>query len=305
MTRTPRIWLGPQRPDALVRAIHDNGGIEADIAEANAIIWSGLDHDVAPMRGLLHSGIEWVQLDVAGVDHWVESGLLDDRRLWTSARGRYGPAVAEHVVALLLAGARRFVEQARAGRWLPVQGERLAGATIGFVGGGGLARESIARLAPFGVRSLVVSDPPAPVPGADHCYGADQLDELLVESDHVVVAVPLTPATRGMIGRRELELIGPHGLLVNVARGPVVDTDALTAVLAEGLLGGAGLDVTDPEPLADDHPLWRMDNVLITAHSANGREMKRSAYTVLVAENVARFCRGEQPVEPIDLDLGY
>jgi phosphoglycerate dehydrogenase-like enzyme len=305
VSRAARVWLGPERPTALRHAIHESGGVEVDIAEANAIVWSALDHDVSAMSGLLHPGIEWVQLDVAGVDHWIDAGLIDDGRLWTSARGRYGAAVAEHVVALLLASARSFVGQARAAGWRPVQGRLLAEATIGFLGAGGLAQESIARLAPFGARILTLSEPSAQLSCADDSFTLDGLDEFLRLSDYVVVAVPLTPATRGMIGTRELDLIGPEGFLVNVARGPVVDTEALTAALADGRLGGAGLDVTDPEPLPQDHPLWGMDNVLITSHSANGNEMKRSAYNVLVAENVARFRRGEDPREPIDLTLGY
>jgi len=268
------------------------------------IIWANVRHPATCIRELLHPGIEWVQIDSAGVEGWLAADLIDDARVWSSASGRYGSAVAEHVVALLLACSRRFTEQARTPRWMRVESEGLAGKTVGFVGGGGIVRESIARLAPFGVRSLALCEPCVAVPGAEHTYGSEGLHDLLKTSDHVVLALPLAPATRGMIGRGELELIGP-GFLVNVARGAIVDTEALVAVLSEGRLGGAGLDVTEPEPLPDDHPLWRMDNVMITSHSANSLEMLRSAYAELVAENLERFRRGEQVLGIIDMVLGY
>lgn len=298
------IWLGPERPSVVVDAIRRGGGVETPIEDANAIVWSNIGRPMTRLQELLHPGIEWVQLDSAGVEAWFAAGIIDDARVWSSASGRYGAAVGEHVVALLLACSRRFVEQQRAGNWLRVEGKALAGKTVGFVGGGGIARESIARLAAFGVRSLAFCDPRVDVPGAEHTYGPGELHDLLKASDHVVVGVPMTPATHHLIGRSELELIG-DGLLINVARGPIVDTDALVAVLEEGLLGGAGLDVTDPEPLPDDHPLWKMDNVLITSHSANSLEMLYSAYAELVAENVARFGRGEPPLSLIDFQLGY
>jgi D-3-phosphoglycerate dehydrogenase len=298
------MWLGPERPASVVEAIRRGGGVETAIEEANAIVWSNLKDPVTRLQRLLHPGIEWVQVDSAGVEHWIASGLVDETRLWTSATGRYGPAVAEHVVTLLLACSRRIVEQVRVGHWARMENEILRGKTVGFLGGGSIARESIARLTSFGVRCVALCEPRIDVPGAEHTYGSEGLYELLEASNHVVVALPLTPATRGLIGRRELELIG-DGLLINVARGAIVDTDALVEVLAEGRLGGAGLDVTDPEPLPADHPLWQVNNVLITSHSANSIEMMNAAYAELVAENIGRFRRGDQLLGVIDLTLGY
>jgi phosphoglycerate dehydrogenase-like enzyme len=304
-SRVARVWLGLEQPSEIVAAMRRGGAIPSSIEAANVVIWSGLDHDVSRMRGLLHPGIEWVQVDSAGVDHWVASGLVSPARLWTSARGRYGAAVAEQAVALLLACCRKLPQQARARRWTRVEGQRLEGKTVGIIGAGAVGRETIARLEPFGVRILVLDERDVDVPGAERSYAAAQLHQMLAECDHAVVAVPLTPSTRGMIGRRELELIRPGGLLVNVGRGAVVDTDALAAALACGQLGGAGLDVTEPEPLPDDHPLWHLDNVLITSHSANSREMLRAAYAGLVEENLQRFRRGEEPLGVIDVALGY
>lgn len=303
--RLARVWLGPERPATVLDAIRRAGAIETGIGEANVIIWANIRDPFSRMQELLHPGIEWVQVDSAGIDHWIESGLIDGTRTWTSASGRYGAAVAEHVVALLLGCSRHFVEQQRAQQWMRVESDWLIGKNIGFLGGGSIVRESIKRLSPFGVRSLALCEPRVEVPGALRTYGSDGLHELLRVSDHVVVALPLTPATRGMVGRAELELIGPHGLLVNVGRGPIVDTDALVAVLEDGRLGGAGLDVTDPEPLPADHPLWRMDNVLITSHSANSLSMMHAAFAELVAENLARFRRGDEPLGVIDPAVGF
>jgi phosphoglycerate dehydrogenase-like enzyme len=120
-----------------------------------------------------------------------------------------------------------------------------------------------------------------------------------------VLAAPLTDQTRGLIGERELDLIGPDGWLVNVARGPIVQTDALVAALREERLGGACLDVTDPEPLPDGHPLWDFENVLVTPHVANPPDLEIDLLAARVAENVRRFAAGQSLTGQIDPGLGY
>jgi phosphoglycerate dehydrogenase-like enzyme len=305
-----RVWLAPDAPAALAEAVLRGGGEVVPAEEANAVVWYA--HSVGPeqvslMRSLLRDPVRWVQIDSAGVEGWFAHGVVDDARVWTSAAGAYAVAVAEHVVALLLASTKRLAQCARAGRWNrdELEGVPLAGSTVGIVGAGGIGREAIKRLAPFDVRILALTRSGAPVPGADRSFGPDGLHELLTESDFVVLGAPLTPETRGLIGARELDLLGPAGVLVNVARGALVDTDAVVAALREGRLGGALLDVTDPEPLPDGHPLWSEPRALITPHVANTRAQLDVAFARRVEENVRRFRAGEELLGVMDPSAGY
>jgi phosphoglycerate dehydrogenase-like enzyme len=254
---------------------------------------------------VLHPSIEWVQLESAGVDRWLEDGLVDRERRWTAVHAVYAPDVAEHAVAFLLAAARRLPQAARRSEWRSLDAEPLAGRTVGLVGAGAIGRETIARLRPFGVRVLALTRSGRAVEGAERSFGSEGLDELLRASDHVVLALPLTPQTRRLIGERELELIGPSGWLVNVGRGPLVDTDALVRALAGRRIGGACLDVTDPEPLPAGHPLWRFDNVLVTPHVANPPGTIYEPLARLVEENVRRFAAGRELLGEIDPERGY
>jgi phosphoglycerate dehydrogenase-like enzyme len=246
-----------------------------------------------------------VQLDAAGVDRWLDERLVDRDRRWTAVHAVYAPDVAEHAVAFVLAAARRFPQAARRTEWRELDAEPLAGRTVGLVGAGAIGRETIARLRPFGVRLLAVTRSGRAVEGVDRSLGADGLAELLAASDHVVLAVPLTPATRGLIGERELDLLGPRGWLVNVGRGRLVDTDALVRALDAGRIGGACLDVTDPEPLPPNHPLWRFENVLVTPHVANPPGTIYEPLARLVEENVRRFTGGRDLLGEIDPERGY
>jgi phosphoglycerate dehydrogenase-like enzyme len=304
--REARIWVGPDRQEVLAAAVERAGGtLVADAAHANAIVWSQHGYRPDGITDVLHPGIEWVQLESAGVEGWIARGLIDRARVWTGAQGVYAADVAEHVLAFVLAAARRLGEAARRSSWAPLGGERLAGRTVGIVGAGGIGREVIARLAPFRVRTLALTRSGRSVPGADRSLGPAGLNELLEESDFVVLLAPLTPETRGMIAARELRLIGPAGWLVNVARGALVDTRALVAALEERRIAGACLDVTDPEPLPDGHPLWTFDNVLITPHVANPPDVRFEPLAERVEENVRRFREGRDLVGVVDLDRAY
>jgi phosphoglycerate dehydrogenase-like enzyme len=309
--KSARVWLPPGSPAALADAIRRGGGDVVDVADANVLFpygYAAVSADQEPfLRSLLTDEVEWVQLQPAGVEDWFTLGLVDDRRLWTSSAGAYAVAVAEHVLALLLAAAKRLAECARATTWrrAELQGVPLSGSTVGIVGAGGIGREIIKRLEPFDVRVIASTHSGAEVPGAARSLRADELDELLTESDYVVLCAPLTPETEGLIGAHELDLLGPAGSLVNVARGAIVDTDALVAALREGRLGGALLDVTEPEPLPDGHPLWSEPRALITPHVANTRAQLEAALARRVEQNVARFRAGEPLLGVVDPAAGY
>jgi phosphoglycerate dehydrogenase-like enzyme len=301
----PRVYVGPE-PDALMAAAVADGGGELvdDIAAAEAVVW--LEGEPDALAAVLLPGVRWVQLSSAGVEAWVGDGVVDDARRWTSAAGAYGENVADHAMALLLAGRRRLAESARAGTWTPdLAGEPLFGATVAVVGAGGIGRALIALLAPWRCRVIAVTRSGRAVDGADVCLPASALGEVWPQADAVVLAAPATDATRHLVGAAELAAFKPSACLVNVARGTLVDTDALVAALAAGRLGGAALDVTDPEPLPDGHPLWREPRALVTPHAANPTEARTRALAAFVRDNVARFAHGEELHGPIDARRGY
>jgi phosphoglycerate dehydrogenase-like enzyme len=262
---------------------------------------------VGELRDVLRAypEISWVQLPMAGVEHMAQAGVLDRRRQWTSAKGAYAEPVAEHALALLLAGFRHLPERARAHSWGKPAAQTLFDQSLTIVGGGGIAVALLRLLQPFRARVTVVRQRAEPVAGADRTVGLPHLHEALAGAQAVVLALALTPRSRGLIGRKELEVIGQQAWLVNVARGALVDTGALVEALRSGQIGGAALDVTDPEPLPAGHPLWDLPNCLITPHTADTEQMTQPLLAGRIAENVQRLITGQDLVGRVDPDLGY
>ncbi len=309
--RGPQIYVGPERDhfgaehaDGFLGAVERGGGVVVDEpSEAEAIVWLGSDNSKLPE--LLHSGVRWVQLPSAGVESWMEKGLIDAERIFTSAAGVYSGTVAEHALALMLAGARRLHECARATEWRERFGHLFGGSTVVILGAGGIGRALIRMLEPFGTRILAVTRSGREVPGATENYSADQTDELWPEGDFFVIAAPATGNTEKMIGARELDAMQSHAWVVNVARGSLIDTDALAEALAEGRIGGAALDVTEPEPLPEGHPLWAEPRALITPHTANPPDALARALAERIEENVSRFKADEELIAVVDVEAGY
>jgi D-3-phosphoglycerate dehydrogenase len=291
--------------DAVLAAVRDGGAeVVDDAAQAEAIVW--LEHDPSELLGLLHDGIRWVQLPWAGVERWMAEGVIDDARVWTSASEAYGDAVAEHVVALTHAGRRRLHAAARATSWdTDNGGPPLFGATMVIVGTGTIGRGVVRLLQPWGITFVGVSRSGRPVDGFARVVPAGELGSVLPDADVVVLAAPSTPDTAGMIGAAELAAMRPDAWLVNVARGTLVDTDALVAALREGAIAGAALDVTDPEPLPDGHPLWSEPRALITPHRANFGEAADAEMHALFARQIRRWIAGEEVSGRVDPARGY
>ena len=302
--RPPRIAILPASSGWIDAAVVDGGGAIVPLAEADALVWTHAD-DPAGLAAALgqRPEIDWVQLPWAGIEPYV--GLLGDGRTWTSAKGVYSDPVAEHALAMLLAGLRHLHTYSRATTWGAQAGRNLLGARVTVFGGGGIAEALIGLLEPFGCRITVVRRHPAPMPGVERVLGPEDRLAALRGADAVVLALPLLPETAGMIGPEELAAIEPHAWLVNVARGGHVQTDALVAALEQGEIGGAALDVTDPEPLPDGHPLWGLPNVIVTPHTGNTKEMARPLLGARIAENVRRRAAGEPFVGLVDQELGY
>jgi phosphoglycerate dehydrogenase-like enzyme len=292
----PVVHVAPESDRAIEEAVTTAGGQIGPLEQADALVWLDSNPDSFPEA--LPDGIRWVQLPSAGVEHWLEK--TDRERLWTSAAGAYALPVAEHALALLLAGTRRLADCARAQTWSAPPARPLDGSTVAIVGAGGIGRALIALLEPLDVDVLAVTRR-----GRGGTLPADRLPEVLPAAHHVVVAAPATPDTRHIIGAAELDAMRGDAWLVNVARGSLVDTEALVAALAAGSIAGAALDVTDPEPLPDGHPLWSEPRALITPHIANPAATLRHYLAQHVAENVRRFAAGEELLAPIDPDAGY
>ncbi|MCV7183051.1 hydroxyacid dehydrogenase [Mycolicibacterium murale] len=298
------VHVGPTPLPPLVAAVEAAGAtVSDDPAGADVVVWRGSDH--RRLGQVLEQGpqVRWVQLGAAGTDAWAPTGMFDDGRMWTSAKGAYSEAVAEHALALTFALTRGLARYARATTWTGAQGRNLYGSTVLLLGArGGIGREFIRLVEPFKARILAAGRGGV----TDMSTGKPMVREAAIEqADIVMVAAPLTPSTRGLISREWLDLMAPTAILVNVGRGAIVDTAALVEALQEGRIGGAALDVTDPEPLPDGHPLWTLDNCLITPHSANPLDMLMPQLVQRVTDNLMRFAEGRPLVGVVDPAKGY
>ena len=273
------------------------------LAEAEGLIWAE-PADPELLGKLLPTGeqLRWVQLPYAGIEPYLP--YLDDRRLWVCGKGVYAKPVAELALGLLLAGMRGLAHYIPACSWLGPRGRNLRQARVVILGGGGIAEELLRLLAPFECSVSMLRRRGDPVEGAA-VFAADGLTNALSEADAVVVALALTPETRGIIGAEELAVMPPHCWLVNVARGEHVVTEELTVALLGKSIAGAALDVTDPEPLPDGHPLWDIPNCIITPHVGNTPEMGLALLARRTAENVRRWAAGEPLLGQVDVKLGY
>lgn len=304
---SPRIAVEPagSRLDALTEAVLAGGGDIVPVEDAEALVWAdpGSPELLPGVVARGRSNLRWVQLPYAGVEPYLD--VIDDERLWTCGKGVYATPVAEHVLALTLAGFRGLNRYACASHWDRPRGQNLFGARVTILGGGEITSEVVRVFAPFGCHFTVVRRNPEPISGVTNVLGSEHLHNALSEADLVVLALALTPETTGIIGREELALLGTDTWIVNVARGRHIVTDDLVAALQAGQLGGAALDVTDPEPLPEGHPLWDIENCLITPHVANTPEMGLPLLAARVTENVRRYAAGQELIGPVDPEAGY
>ncbi len=290
----------------LAEAVKAGGGELSEPDDAVALVWTETAAAEALGRVLDdHAGLRWVQLPWAGVEPYVEVIRAHADRTWTCGKGVYAEPVAEHALALALAGLRGLGHYARATSWTGQCGANLLGARVTIVGGGGIAESLLRLLEPFGCEVTVVRRTPRPMAGAAAVVGHDRLDDALTAAEVVVLALPLLPDTVGLIHRRRLALLASGACLVNVARGQHVVTDDVVGALRDGTLGSVGLDVTDPEPLPAGHPLWTLPGAIVTPHTANTAEMALPLLSARITDNVRRWITGEPLVGLVDPVAGY
>lgn len=270
-------------------------------------------HHFKPERLREASKLRWIQTLGAGVEWLLGPGVSERTDLTiTNASGVHAEPIAEHVFALMLALTRRLPEvlaYQREARWETAKFitgiPTLSGATLGILGVGAIGRH-IAKIGEaFGMRVIGMRRGGQPVPHVARVYTPEQLHELLAEAHYVVNALPLTNDTRGLIGAAELSAMRRDAVLINIGRGGSVRTDALVAALNEHRIGGAGLDVTDPEPLPSDHPLWKCDNVIITPHFSGGRPDYVDQVTAIFLRNLAKYIADEPLENVVDPKVGY
>ncbi len=322
----PRLAILPEPDENLAQAVTSGGGTAGALSEqTTGLILSGHigAHELSALLQR-HPGIGWIQLPSAGVESYGPDLAAHPTLQWTSAKGAFARPVAEHALALTLALLRRLPDSVRATSWGEERGTSLYGLRVVVLGAGGIGQEITRLFKAFDTHITVLRRGTDAVPGADltistRTLRADlgpadaeadvelghTLADVLAEADVVVLAAALTAETKGLIGARELDRMKPSSILVNIARGGLVNTEALLAALTGGALAGAGLDVTDPEPLPDGHPLWTEPNAIITPHTADTEEMARPLIAARVRENVRRWAAGEPLQGLVDVHAGY
>ncbi|MGH7242021.1 MAG: D-2-hydroxyacid dehydrogenase [Phycisphaerales bacterium] len=257
----------------------------------------------------------WVVTPSAGVDRFMGmKGLAENEKIvLTNSRAMHGPAIADHAFAMLLTltrNMREHVEMQKQGKWDDAEGVSrpiaLQGKTMLVVGIGGIGTEVAKRAGGFGMRVIATrrSDTPAP-PFVEKVGKPDELLKMLPEADVVAICVPLTKETDHLFDATAFSAMKKGAIVINVARGRVVDTDALVAALRSGQLGGACLDVTDPEPLPSGHALWKEPRVIITPHVSADADLTDERIRQLLVENVRRFGAGEPLLNVVDMKTGY
>ena len=302
--------VGPTGSPEWLREAAEAGGAEI-VPEhlASALLWTAPD-DPDGLRDVLERAgerLEWVQLPWAGIEPYVEA--LDQDRIWSCGKGVYAEPVAEHALTLMLAAMRCLDRYARSSTWLQYGhlGVNLKGAKVTILGGGGITEVLLRLLGPFECDVTVVRNHPVAMDRCARVVGSTdrEIDSAIRGADALVVALALTPQTTGIVDARRLALLHDRSVVVNVARGSHVVTDDLVDALESGRIMGAGLDVTDPEPLPPGHRLWRLPNCIITPHVGNTPEMARPLLAERITDNVRRWISGTDLIGTVDVAAGY
>jgi len=296
-------------PGMRILVTRDRDEIESTLDEIEIAV-GGFPRDLLSKA----RNLRWFQQWGAGAN-WLmrhpEAADLDF--VLTNASGVHAIPISEHILALLLAFARRLhlaVRTQERGEWVPHHREKgvfeLAGKTMVLVGVGAIGERTAEVASALGMRVLAVRrDPTVGTPGVEATFGPDQLLDVLPEADFVVLTVPLTHETQGMIGERELRAVKSTVYIVNIGRGGTIQEHALIRALQEGWIAGAGLDVFETEPLPEDSPLWAMENVIITAHYSGATPHYDERAMDIFLDNLRRYRDGEPLRNVVNKKLGY
>jgi D-2-hydroxyacid dehydrogenase (NADP+) len=312
----PAWFLGKLQADfPQIEVVHTTNydGVEEHLRDSEIIFAFSL----RPEQFRMAQNMRWIHAPTAAVHQLLFPELVKSDVVLTNAREVHGPVVAEHVIALIFALAKKIPQAARLQQkriwgqdaiWNDGPRPReVAGATLGLIGLGSIGR-TVARMASaLGMRVIAVREHPEKErpEGIAAVYAPPQINDLLSQSDYVVVAAPLTEATRGLINADRLAAMRPDAYLINVGRGPQVDEGALAEALRNRRIAGAALDVFEHEPLPAESPLWELENLLITPHTASLTEKLWQRHYALFSENLRRYLAREQLLFIVDKHKGY
>jgi len=290
--------------------IEDAGQERVADALPRADVFCGHAKVPVPWDAVVAAGrLRWIQSSAAGLDHCLVPSVVDSPIIVTSASGVLADQVAEHALGLAIACTRRlplFLAQQERQEFVRRPTRDLTGATVGIVGLGGVGRRLAEVLAPLRVRILATDWFPVGRPaGVEFLGPPDSLPEVLAAVDVLFLCAPLTQHTRGLIDAAALARMKPGGILVNVARGPLVDEHALAAALESGRLDSAALDVTPQEPPPPESPLWRAPRLIMTPHVGGQSGRRIDAMTEFFCDNLGRYLRGEALRNLVDKRLGF
>lgn len=279
-----------------------------EIRDADAVVGWG-SYDAATLASA--PNLRWIHSFGVGVDSLLTPALIDSEITVTNNTGVRGPNIAEHLLAMMLGFARGFPELARMQarhEWSNPKRPifELGNQTLGVAGLGDIGRNLAWRANALGMRVIglrrIGSDLPR---GIEKIYTTGQINDFLAECDHVAACLPLTPGTHHLFNAEAFDAMKPTAFIYNIGRGPVIDQDALIAALQAGEIAGAGLDVTTPEPLPEDSPLWDMENVQITNHTSGSTPFNWPRGLEILIDNIGRFQRGEELRNIVDKVEGY
>jgi phosphoglycerate dehydrogenase-like enzyme len=303
-----------QREFPQVNVVHlpDYKRVDAEILDTEiAITWS-----IKPEQVKAAKMLRWIHSPAAAVHTLIFPELIDSDIQITNAREVHGPVVAEHVMALIFAVAKKIPDAVRLQQkhewgqqrmWdeLPRVRE-IAGATAGLIGLGSIGRAVAKSAKALGMRVIAVREHPEKGrEGADAVFGPTQIEEVFRQADYLVLAAPVTVSTKATVNAERLALMKPGACLINVGRGSLVDEAALAAALREKKIGAAALDVFPKEPLPSDSPLWDVPNLLITPHTAALTDKLWERHYALFSENLRRYLNGQSLLGAVDKNKGY
>ena len=300
------VAIEPKSFEAYEVAVAKAGGELAPLSPSvRALIWT--DYSAADLLATTISEnpqLEWVQLPFAGVDAFAK--ILDAPVRFTSAKGSYKEPVAEHALALALALGRLLPVRIKASSWGRRAAVSFYDSNVLLVGAGGITEELIGMLKPFRAKiSVCRNDASKPVELAHEVFGLEQLPQKISTADLVVIACALTDRTRGLFDYQLLSKMKPSAFLINVARGPIVKSADLLTALDKGFLAGAAVDVTDPEPLPAGHPMFGRDDLIVTPHTADTKEIVMRHFAIRLEHNVRAFLGQGEWLGEVDPSLGY
>ena len=310
-------WFPPKLqtefPQLEIVNLRSYEGAEKHLRDAEVLFTISL----RPEQFAFARNLRWVHAPTAAVHQLLFPEIVDSNVILTNSTEVHGPVVAEHVIALIFALAKKIpqaviLQQRRTwGKELlwneGAHPREIAGATSGLVGVGGIGREVAKKAAALGMRVIAVREHPEKgrPESVSEVFSPADLDKVLAQSDYVVLAVPLVPATQGLINAARLAVMKPDAYLINVGRGPQVDDEALAEALRNRRIAGAALDVFDKEPLPADSPLWRIENLLITPHTAGLTEKLWDRHYELFSENLRRYLHHQPLRFVVDKRAGY